>query len=316
MKVCIIVTVYKNRYNTLINWLNDDKSTISKDADIILLAQNNDPYKDYDSYCKKENCKVVWCDATQLNAKRHFGYHWAIDNGYDLLIWSDDDIRKNCQYTDLVTKTNGGSNKTCVVPIDRLYSRFIEIAELHPDAGMFTCFRAGFLGSSSYEKEYKNEHLHPSQVVAINLRNTKLDSTIDYPIEDDMVEDQIFFISVYMAGYPIYVIGDMTYQCKNSYNWENNTSLVYTNELGGRYKRDKQIIRQYITYGGDIKLSKKGNLTQFIKHNKYYKAKKEDLPIPYGKKIDEELMKLCKSREVDDALVDEVYEYLRNKKVK
>lgn len=316
MKVCIIVTVYKNRYNKLINWLNDAKSTISKDADIILLAQNNDPYKDYDSYCKKENCKVVWCDATQLNAKRHFGYHWAIENGYDILIWTDDDIRRNSCYTDFVTKTKSGSNKVQVVPIDYLYRRFIEMIELHPDCGMVTCFRNGFLGTSSHEKEYKNEHLHPSQVVAINLRNTKLDSTIDYPIEDDMVEDQLFFISVYMAGYPIYVTGDMSYQCGNPYNWEKNVSLVYTDELGGRYKRDKQIIRQYLTYGGDIKLSKKGQLTQFIKHNKYYKAKKEDLPLPYGKKFDEDLMKLCKSREVDNTLVDEVYEYLRNNKTK
>lgn len=313
MKTCIIVTVYKNRYNSLINWLNSEESTISDKADIILLAQYNDTYKDYESYCKKENCKVVWCAATQLNAKRHFGYHWAIENGYDILIWSDDDIRKGGQYTDF-SKTEGGSNKTRVVPIDFIYNRLIETIEAHPDSGMVTCFRSGFLGAASHAREYKNEHLHPSQVVAINLKNTKNDKSIDYPIEDDMVEDQLFFISVYMARYPIYVAGDVTYNCSNAYNWEENKSLVYTNELGGRYKRDKQIIRQYITYGGDIRLSKKGLLTQFIKHNKYYCAKKEDLPIPYSSKFDDELMKLCKSREVDDALVDEVYEYLKNKK--
>jgi len=307
----IIVTVYKNRYSKLIDWLASEKSTISDTCDIVLLAQNNDEYKEYEKYCKKENMRVVWCDATNIGEKRKYGYHWAIDNGYKNLIWTDDDLYPTGTAIDFITKNPSGKYKGHRIPVDEIYDRLIKVVEDHPDAGMVTCFRSGFLGMST-TRIYKNKALHPNALILINL-NVMKHSDIEYNTSPDWMEDQCFYLDMLVSGYPIYCEGSI---CPNYpiYRWNhNNKSLVYSDSNGGLSKRDMQQIRQYVKYGGDLYIGRSGNLTTKINYSKYYGAK--DLPIPYGKSFDEDLMRLCKSRE-DETLLKEVIDYLTNKKTK
>ena len=307
MKICLIVTVYQNRYDKLATYLGSDECKLDN-FDIYFLSQDNDIYKDYEKYCKKGNMKVITCNAKSIQEKRKYGYHFAIDNGYDILIWTDDDISPRCNYIDFITKTESKySNKVMHDNIDILYNRLIEIMEEHPEAGMVTAFRPGLLGIlQNTQKEYFNKFTHPSQLIVINLNNIK--NTIDYNDSELYMEDQCFYIDMLTNGYPIYTAGDVTFNCLSAYNWDKNTSLVYSNENGGKYKRDKQLIRHFIKYGGNLRLNKKGLLTAYIKYSKYYNYK--DLPIPYSKEFDMDLMNLCKSREVDNILVDKVYDYL------
>ena len=102
MKSCLIITVYENRCTNLINWLESPKSWIKEKVDIFLLVQENDPCKDeYKSLCNHIN--IIYCNAKNICEKRKYGYHWAIDNGYDVLIWTDDDINPVAKYRNRFT---------------------------------------------------------------------------------------------------------------------------------------------------------------------------------------------------------------------
>lgn len=309
MRTVIILTVYKDRYHKLIDWLASEKSTISDRADIILLSQSNDDV-DYTKYCKKANMNVVTCNAKSIQEKRHFGYYWAIDNNYDALIWMDDDIKYYASHIDFAQKVPSGLWKNLRCDIDDSLSALIDCGERHPDTGVCTLFRCGFLASSKKE-EYVNRCAHPSQIVYVNLHNT-LEKNIDYIESEEWMEDQCFYLDSLVAGLPVYVVGDYTFYTYNSYEDAKNKSLVYSDAQGGMMKRYKQLIRHYLKYGGDLYLNKKGKLTARIKYANYFNAK--ELPVPYSKKgFDEGLVALCKSREVDEILVSQVIEYLRKK---
>lgn len=312
MRTCIVLTVYKDRYQKLLNWLGSDESSISDRADIILLAQSNDT-ADYAKYCKKEHMKVVTCEATSIQEKRHFGYHWAIDNGYDALIWCDDDIRWYAIHIDFTNTVPSGLWKNIRVMIDDSLAALIDCGERHPDAGVCTLFRCGYVATSQ-KKEYVNQCAHPSQLVYINLHTTSI-KNIDYIESEEWMEDQCFYLDSLIAGLPVYVVGDYSFSTYNRYDDGSNKSLVYSDAQGGMMKRYKQLIRHYLKYGGDLYLDKKGKLTARIKYAKYFNAK--ELPVPYSNKgFDEGLMSLCKSREVDETLVSQVIEYLREKQQK
>ena len=318
MRTCIIVTVYKDRYKKLIEHLMSPKSWISDKVDsVILLRQSNDEedYTKYVDVTEKENISIVTCDATSIQEKRHFGYHWAIDNGYDALIWIDDDIKYYATHIDFKTKAPSGFWKNLPASIDDAISALIDCGERHPDAGVCTLFRCGFLATASNAKEYVNKCGHPSQLVYINIKNTSSPIyRIDYIESEEYMEDQCFYLDTLVAGLPMYVVGDYSFASYSAYDDKrNNRSLVYSDALGGMMKRNKQLIRHYLKYGGDLYLNKKGKLTAKIKYDKFFNVR--ELPIPYcNKGFDEGLMCICKSREVDDAMVSEVIEYLRQKK--
>lgn len=313
-KICILMTVYKDRNDKLINYIRSGESSIpTKVDDIILLKQDNDVESDYDKYCTLPNIKVLSCNATSINEKRHFGYHWAIDNGYDAIIWLDDDIRKNVCHSDFKTTVPSGYWKNFTIPIDSAIDRMLEMYEEHKDCGMIANYKLGYL-SGSKKKEYKNMSCHPGGFVLVNISNTKKYPEIDYPTSTDWMEDIYFYLTMLRCGVPVYVMGDYTFNIGNMYfKPGKNNSLAYADEDGGIMKRDKQLIRQYLKFGGDLYLYK-GHILNKLKHGKYFKN--ENLPIPYGQKFDEELMTLCKSREIDDKLVNQVIEYLKEKKLR
>lgn len=314
-KICMMMTVYKDRNNKMIKYLGSGQSSIpNKVSDIIILKQDNDPCDDYEKYCTLSNISVLSCDATSINEKRHFGYHWAIDNGYDALIWIDDDIRVNVCHSDFKTRVPSGYWANLSVPIDGSLDRMLEMYEEHDDCGMIANYKIGFLCGSK-KREYKNMSCHPGGFVLINLNNTKRYPEIDYPTSTDWMEDIYFYLTMLGVGVPVYVMGDYTINIGNMYfKPGTNKSLAYADEDGGITKRDKQLIRQYLKFGGDLYLYN-DHLMNKYKHAKYFNTK-DQLPIPYGKKFDENLMGLCKSREVDDELANEVISYLQEKKRK
>lgn len=312
MRTCLVLTVYKDRYKKLIEWIASAKSTISDRTDIILLAQSNDE-TDYTKYCKKPSMKVVTCNAKSIQEKRHFGYHWAIDNNYDALIWMDDDIKYYATHVDFEQKVPSGLWKNLRCDIDDSLLALMDCGERHLDAGICTLFRCGFLATSA-KKEYLNQCAHPSQIVYVNLHNTS-EKNIDYIESEEWMEDQCFCLDSLVAGLPVYVVGDYSFSTYNSYEDEKNKSLVYSDAQRGMIKRYKQLIRHYLKYGGDLYLNKKGKLTARIKYANYLNAR--ELPVPYSKKgFDEDLMSLCKSREVDEVLVSQVIAYLQMKQEK
>lgn len=313
MKSCLIITVYENRYTNLINWLESPKSWIREKLDIFLLVQENDPCKDeYNSLCNY--IKILYCDAKNICEKRKYGYHWPIDNLYDVLIWTDDDINPKCKYLDFKTKTStGNSYKQLDIEIDQLYFELIKLIEKYPDGGVYTSMRPGYLGFQTKYKEIPNiDHLvYPVQLCAINLKNTK--DIIDYPSSDkEYFEDQSFAIDCLMNCMHIYGIPNFTFSSIKNYNWDKNTSIVFSDNLGGKYKFGRFLIGQYNKYGGDLCLNKKGILTPKIKYAKYFNNK--NIPIPFSKTFDLYLRKICSEGKVTDETVDKVYEYLKSKK--
>lgn len=136
MKSCLIITVYENRCTNLINWLESPKSWIKEKVDIFLLVQENDPCKDeYKSLCNHIN--ILYCNAKNICEKRKYGYHWAIDNGYDVLIWTDDDINPVAKYLDFKTKSStGNSYKQLNIEID---SPLLEIARIDRKISRWRC---------------------------------------------------------------------------------------------------------------------------------------------------------------------------------
>lgn len=313
MKSCLIITVYENRCTNLINWLESPKSWIKEKVDIFLLVQENDPYKDeYKSLCNHIN--IIYCNVKNICEKRKYGYHWAIDNGYDVLIWTDDDINPVAKYLDFKTKSStGNSYKKLNIEIDSLYLKLLGLIEKYPDGGVYTSMRPGYLGFQTKYQEIPNiDHpVYPVQLCAINLNNTK--DIIDYPSSDkEYFEDQAFAIDCLINGMHIYSIPNFTFLSIKSYNWNKNTSMVFSDELGGKYKFERFLIGQYNKYGGDLYLNKKGILTSKLKYAKYFNN--NNIPIPFSKEFDEELRKICSEEKVTNETVDKVYEYLKSKK--
>lgn len=302
----LIVTVYKNRYTKLIEYLHN---TELDNIDVLLLAQTNDTYKEYEKY-EKKNMSVLYADVTSIQQKRKYGYHYAIDKGYKYLIWNDDDINPYAMYIDFKHKTKGGYNHTMSTPLENAYYRLLELVKDHPDGGVYTLYRPGFLGMS-VKREYVNKGAHPSQFVLLNLKTLK-EHDIDYNDNANYMEDQCFYLDALISGLPMYVAGNFSFTTYSSYNWEKNTSLVYSNEEGGRKKRDLQQIRQWKKYGGVLSLGKKGNLTTYLKYKKFFNAK--ELPVHYSA-IDKDLEEITKG-EVTEKMLDEVYEYLQALKTK
>lgn len=314
LKTCLIITVYKNRYTSLIEWLESSDSWIKEKIDIFLLVQNNDPSRnDYNSLCN--HIKILYCDAKNICEKRKYGYHWAIDNGYDILIWTDDDIKPICTCLDFKTKTSSGkSYKQLPVEIDKVYEKLIELIEKYPDGGVYGLKRPGYLGFANGDTgkpNIDNSKVFPVQLIAIYLKNTK--DKVDYPSTDkEYFEDQAFTIDSLINGMHMYGIPNYSFSSIKNYNWDNNTSIVFDDNLGGKYKFYKFLIGQYVKYGGKLSINKKGILTPGLKYSKYYKAK--ELPIPYGKEFDKELMNICTQGKITNETVVKVYEYLKSKK--
>lgn len=311
LKTCLLITVYKNRNQRLINWLESQDSYIRNKIDIFLLIQNNDPNKDeYNSLVN--HIDLLYCDAKNIAEKRYFGYHWAIDNGYDVLIWSDDDIKPYAYYIDYKTRTKSNKSfKQLSIPIDNLYEKLIELVKSYPDGGLYSASRFGFLGLLCTKEQNKpnvNKNIYPIQLLAINLNNTK--DKADYPNDNqECFEDVSFMIDCLVNGLCIYGLPNYSFNAVK-YNFNNKLSNVFDDI----YKYNRFLINNYVKFGGDLTLSNKGKLVPKMKYSKYYKERK--YPLPSWQKFDEELRNICCKGKVTNQTVDEVIEYLKHKNQK
>lgn len=290
----IIITVYKNRYTQLIEYISEH-TQLPYEHDFILSRQENDPasMEEYYSITSTDNYQVVNCEAKSLPEKRKCYYDWAIKQGYKQILTMDDDLEPYGVKTVDGTHTESGkSNKIKYTDMDVMISTLFKAAQeldnTDKDWAAVSGRHPGYLGAVLLEdqevkdveaKGYclgKNQETY-GQLILINLERTKEIPTLNYCTEP-IYEDKYFYADCILEGLNVYNI-NYGIHIKNGMGQNCSDSVVWTGDADNMAMQQNVCqLKQFKKYGGFIRNDNTGRLkTGFNK--KSYLGRKNDIPI-------------------------------------
>lgn len=252
-KAAIFIPTYKNRYDELLNCIND----IEK-YEVFVVFSSYDNIESYnEKYTWKDHIHTLVSDAPNIGLKRQFGLDAIYDRGFTYAIQFDDDNRSfGAKITPETKRTTSNSYAKQKISIEELVDKLVEVAEEYNAAFVSPSLEFN-IGFSQPGKRLVNRSITSGQCT---LQNVKMlhDNGLRYSSEELINEDIVLLFEILKKQLPCVTVGDYCYcvlsksnDAKNSLvNYDDRYDLLHKN----MYLKYPSIISLYLDKQNRIRI--------------------------------------------------------------
>lgn len=285
----IAIPSYKNRYNELLNSIDD----IDTKYDVIVFLSDTDPNKEqyYSQYSfKRPGVSIVELSAKTIGVKRQQVADHCYDHGYRYMIELDDDLRSFAyKITEETKRKTSDSYSRIKISLTELFDKMCSIVN-DTDAAFVSPKFPFSLGFSKPNTLNVNKSINFGQCVLIDVIKLH-DKGIQYETDNFYHEDVDLVFKMLQHGLNCITICDYAFDVTPASSDNNNSAI------GDMTMFDKRYINLYLRYrdGVSLRLGKHGEIRFTSKLDKYFNN--FDVPVK-NDKWHRDFYELCKTYDI------------------
>lgn len=242
-KAAIFIPTYKNRYDELLNCIND----IEK-YEVFVVFSSYDNIESYtNKYTWKDHVHTLVSDAKTIGLKRQFGLDAIYDKGFTYAIQFDDDNRAfGAKITPETKRKTSNSYAKQKISIEELVDKLVETAEKY-DAAFVSPSLEFSIGFSQPGKVFVNRSITSGQCTLQNVKQLR-EHNLHYEAEEMINEDIVLLFEILRNGLTAVTVGDYCYCVLGASNKAENSLVNYDDRYDILHKN------MYVKYPNVISL--------------------------------------------------------------